>query len=132
MRVLFLFVCCALVRTETVSTKPQTQLDWQQRFCRHLCDRTLGCRTSIQGSYCKVDKSPPVCFGMYRFPKKEATLIEQVKNPLMFCSGTSQDDKRCKDARVRPVGCGRRPTWNREGRVVDLDNFIETEESPSI
>jgi hypothetical protein len=125
MYLLFLFATCVLA--ESTAPKLANALDWQQRFCRHLCDRSLGCRMSNKGSYCKVDKSPPVCFGMSRLPRKVAALVEQVRTPLMFCNGTDQDDKRCSDPRVRPVGCGRRPKWNKEGRVVDLDNFLEGE-----
>ena len=103
-------------------------LDWQQRFCRHLCERSARCSFSGKGSYCKTDQNPPICFGMYRFPKQSATLVEQARNPLLFCTGDPlTDEERCKDARVKPVGCSRRPVWNRYGRVLNLDQFLDGE-----
>lgn len=82
---------------------------------------------SNKGSYCKVDQNPPVCFGIYQMPKKHAqSLVEQALNPLMFCDGIGDhNDPRCADAaRIQPVTCNRRPVWNKQGRVVDLENFL--------
>ena len=119
----FVFIGLSLGQKNTTSAA----LDWQQRFCRHVCDRTLECRRSTKGSYCKIDQDPQVCFGLYHLPRREASLVEKIKSPLMFCSGNPGDSHRCIDSRVKPVGCSRRPTWNKQGRVVDLDTFVNDE-----
>ena len=118
--------CFVLVLGTVIANQaqiPKKTLDWQQMYCQHLCNRTLGCRVSNKGSYCKVDQVPPVCFGVYRLPRQNSSTEEKARNPLRFCDSSSE--KGCKDDRLVPVGCSRRPRWNKAGQVIDLENFLE-------